>query len=586
MMPRPSKVFLALLATLIAQATAASGASRRTYGGGQNEVHLTNEEFKRLDRFEAHALDRADKIYGEKKYRQAGAEYETFLREYPKSLAIPYVLLRKARCLHKDDKRHEAIQQYNEILDYFPNAVEYAAGALFYQGLAHWENGDEDKAMKHWARMARDKQYRKHRLAAGAINKLADSLIAKGHAESAVSYFRQIAVDFRTTNLKEAHYARSKVFEHYVRTNPNEPKLRAFCSEARVLHKSRTVDVKQLQSSFAYWNYVRSRVQRYGRFAQDATELKTRYYRYWAQQLDGKFPEQDDYRIAVAEFHLAAGGDIDGWVRRIDEQFARGKQDDYGRITKWIAVLASRKDKVEAYYKKLVFSKMDNRQIAALIRVLYDAVGNAPMGKNAFAKLNLAKMPDDEKVELARWFWKKDVALGRELCKSMKDKDRSKHELLSYYHGKRDAKNGIPLAETLIGVPQYAAGAMWKKAELLEWTRKYPEAILAYRRVTDSPANLWRIADCYERMGKASKAIAQLREVEGFFKKHSAQAAIRIAHVYRRAKLKQQCVAAYRRVLVKYPDTSESSEAHHRLESMGVTRIRGGVRDGKEDSGT
>ena len=186
-MSKRPKIAFVLAAAALVWAVPAAGRPGRSRGGGREEVYLTNEEFKKLDRFEAHALEKADKIYREENYRQAGAEYETFLREHARSLAIPYVLLRKARCLHKDDKRNEAIQQYNEVLDYFPNAVEYAGAALYYQGLAHWENGDEDKAMKHWARMARDEEYRKHRLAAGAINRLADSLAAKGHAESAVT---------------------------------------------------------------------------------------------------------------------------------------------------------------------------------------------------------------------------------------------------------------------------------------------------------------------------------------------------------------------------------------------------------------
>jgi len=317
MMPMHWKTAFVLVVAA-ALAVPASGRPRRSYGGGRDEVYLTNEEFKKLDRFEAHALEKADKVYREKNYRRAGAEYETFLREHPRSMAIPYVLLRKARCLHKDDKRHEAIQQYNEVLDYFPNAVEYAAAALYYQGLAHWENGDEDKAMKHWAKMARDKEYCKHRLAAGAINKLADGLAAKGHAESAVSYFRQVAVDFRATNGQEAHYARRKVLEHYVRSSPDEPKLRKFHEEARILHRGRKTDARQLLESFEYWNSLRGKVEQYGRFKEDEKELSRRYYAYWAGQLDGRFPEQDDYRIAVAGFHLASDGDVGGWMRRID----------------------------------------------------------------------------------------------------------------------------------------------------------------------------------------------------------------------------------------------------------------------------
>ena len=583
----PKIAFAFVIGAALVWVLPATGRPQRTFGGGQNEVHLTNREFKKLDRFEAHALGKADKAYGGKKFRQASAEYESFLREYPRSLAIPYVLLRKARCLHKDDKRHLAIRQYNEVVDYFPNAVEYAAAALFYQGLGHWENGDEDKAMKPWARMARDKQYRKHRLAAGAVNKLADSLMAKGHADSAVAYFWQIAVDFRNTNKDEAEYARDKVIEHHVRTNPNEPKLRSFTAEARILHGGRKTDEQGLLKDFGYWNTVRTWVQRHGQFKQDAKDLKQRYYDHWARQLDGKFPHRDDYRIGVADFYLASDGDLNRWVQRLDEQFVKGgKQGNYDRVIKWIWVYRARKPKLMTYYNKLVFAKMTNGQITRLVQVLFDGVGDAKMARNAFGKLNLAKMPDNDKVQFGRYLWHKDFGLATELYMSMKDKNRGKHEMLTYHHWKRDAKKGIPLADHLIGVPEYASSALWKKGELLEWTRKFPEAILVFRQIPTPPDNLWRIADCYEKMGKVAKAISQLREVESFFKKHSAQAAIRIAHVYNRAKLKKQCIAAYRRVLVKYPDTNESSEAHHRLERMGITRIRGGVGDGKDDSGS
>ena len=546
------------------------------------EVYFSNEEFKRLDRFEAHALEKADRAYKEGKFHQAGAEYESFLQEFPRSLATPYVLLRKGRCLHNDDKRNVAIRQYNEVLDYFPNEVRYAAAALYYQGMAHWENGDEDKAMKHWARMARDKEYRKHPLAAGAINRLADHLAAEEHADSAVSYFRQVAVDFRTTNRDAASYARHQVVRHYVRRNPNEPELRRFYAEAQVL-SSRKATEEDLAGSFEYWNHLRGKARQHGQFTDADAELRKRYWAYWAKQLDGRFPEQDDYRIAVADFHRAADGDTARWIQRLDEQFARGKRDDYSRIVRWIGIFGAHKPKVMQYYNTLDFAKMTHRQVVALVRTLYDAAGEPKLARNAVGKLDVAKMPDADKAALARYLWAKDFELGRDLCMSMRDKDRGKHELLRYYHGRRDMKHGIPLADQLIVVPAYASDALWKKAELLEWGRKYREAILVYRQLTNPPANLWRIAGCYERMKQTGQAVAQLREVEAFFKKHSAQAALRIAHVYQRAKLRDQCIASFRRVLTKYPDSGESSDAHHQLEQMGVARIRGGVQDGKKN---
>ena len=67
-------------------------------------------------------------------------------------------------------------------------------------------------------------------------------------------------------------------------------------------------------------------------------------------------------------------------------------------------------------------------------------------------------------------------------------------------------------------MPEYATSALWKKAELLEVQKKHAEAILVYRRIPDQPANLWRIASCYERMRKVDQAVKQLKEIEAFFK--------------------------------------------------------------------
>jgi len=548
-----------------------------------DEVALTNDEYKKLDRLEAHALDKADAIFREGKFRQAGAEYETFLREYPRSIALPYVLLRKARCLHLDDKRHEAARQYDEVVDYFPNAVEYAAAALFYQGQAHWDDGDEALALKSWAPMAKDKQYRTHRLAAGAINKLADQLASQGQMATAVGYFHQVAVDFRATNRNAAWHARDRVIHYYVRTSPNEAKCRKFFAEARLLHNGKQTSQADLVKNPDYWEELLRTVEALGQFKPEQLELRKPYYTYWSGALDGKFEDRDEYQIGLARIQRAATGDAAGWVSRLDAQFAGGKTDDYSRVIRWIAEYGPVKAKVAEYYKKLNFGKMTPAQVDRLVRVLFDRVGDAKLAANALGQLNLSKMTDNAKSSLARYLWDRQFDWAKRLCESMTDAERGRNELLGYYHWRHDAKNGIPLADWLLKSDKYATGAMWQKGELLEWSKKYAEAIQVYRQCSNEPDNFWRIAGCQEKMGKVELAVKQLREIESFFKDYQAAACLRIAQVYNRAKLKDQCVAAFRRVLVKYPKSSESSTAHDELERMGITRIRGGVGEGKSD---
>jgi hypothetical protein len=237
-------------------------------------------------------------------------------------------VLRKGRCLHKDDKRNAAIRQYAEVLDYFPTVVTYAAAALYYQGLAAFDNGDEDKAMKYWAQMAQDKGYSKHPLAAGAINRLADNLVAKGRAEPAAAYYWQVAADFRQAYPQAADYARQQVIAFYVRTSPNEPKLRAFYAQAWAL-KNQQFAEEQLAANIEYWDDLRGRVAAAGvTFTDKEEELRARFYAYWAKALDGKFLDRDDYRIAVIGFQRLADKDVPSWTRRLDEQFLKGGKTD------------------------------------------------------------------------------------------------------------------------------------------------------------------------------------------------------------------------------------------------------------------
>ena len=71
-------------------------------------------------------------------------------------------------------------------------------------------------------------------------------------------------------------------------------------------------------------------------------------------------------------------------------------------------------------------------------------------------------------------------------------------------------------------------------------------------------------------------AIAQLKEVEAFFKDHAPEAAWRIAHLWNKSGKQKMYIASLRGVLKKYPKSGQSSRAHEELEALGI-RIGGGV---------
>jgi tetratricopeptide (TPR) repeat protein len=563
----PVAVLFVLIISFLADPSAVMG----------DEVRLSSREFERLDTFEAHTLSKADTVFAAKDYKRASAEYDSFLLEFPKSKAVAYALLRKARCLHLDEKRFEAIKEYTEVLDYFPNAVKYAAAALYYIGLCYWENGDEEKAMREWAKMAEDEDYSKHVLAAWAINGLADHMAKSGGPEKAVEYHKQVAIDFRRSNADAARYAIDKVIPHYIRSKPDEPKLREFYQKVGTFDRDPHKAKEELAKSWRYWATLRHHVHRNGHFTEEQTDLRDRYYRYWVGQMDGHFAEWDDFQIDVAHFKRAYERDVAKWMKRLDDQFSRyQKPGDYARIVKWISVYRGHKSKVMQYYNKLTFGKMTNRQIIDLMRIFLDQKLDAKMARSIFAKIRLNEMSDKEKTDLAHYLWHKEGSLVKDVCMSMDDKEYGHAELLRFYHWARDAKNGVPLADKVVGFPTYAQEALFKKAQLLHWTKKYKEAIAAYQRADNPPENLWGIATCYAKMGKLPQAVQQLREVEAFFKDHAPEAALRIANLYRDAGQKKLRIASLRSVLKKYPESGQSSEAHQQLERLGI-KIGGGV---------
>jgi TolA-binding protein len=134
----------------------------------------------------------------------------------------------------------------------------------------------------------------------------------------------------------------------------------------------------------------------------------------------------------------------------------------------------------------------------------------------------------------------------------------------------------LAVAADLRKVPAFAGDATLLSANLLHWSGKYEEAIAAYRQADKPPQTLYDISDCLVKLGRLEPAVAQLREVENFFADQAPVAALRVAYLYRDAGVKEKFVRSLRGVLKKYPKSGQSSEAHQRLEEMGLP-IGGGT---------
>ena len=557
------------------------------------ETSLAPEERAKLDTFEGVSIDKADKVFADKDWPRAVAEYDAFIVQFPESKVTPYAILRKGRALQEAQKRFEAIKVYQEVLDFFPDDVKYAAAALYRIGESHMQNGDVAKAMKAWSDLSDDEEYVRQPLGAPALNGLAENLVKQGKADQGIERYEQVAMEFRTTSPDAARAAIARVATHHVRTKPDAKKLRDFYVAAKTFEHKPTAPGADLATDGAYWRGVRSLIAEHDTFTDVQKGERDAFYRYWAGQLQTALPADDEQQIAIANYTRIYDRDDAAWIARLDKQFAdHQKEGDFARVVRWVGVFAGTKGKADEYYRKLDFAKMKNADILALVYTLVEKGAEPGLAANTFGKLRLAEMKDDEKQAICNWMRDRHKLPGtRDLavraCLGFTDATKGKLAALRYYHwrslpyhqhlrDKADIPDGLALAADLQNVPEAAKEAYSIGGNLLQWSGKYEEAIKAYQQADDPPQTLFWTAECLAKLGRLEPAVAQLREVENFFKDSAPAAGLAVAYLYRDAGIKDKYVRSLRGVLKKYPKSGESSQAHQRLEEMGLP-IGGGV---------
>ena len=561
-----------------------------SFAAGQ-ETSLSEQERAKLDTFEGVSIDKADKIFVAKEWPRAVAEYDAFIVQFPESKVTPYAILRKGRSLQEAQKRFEAVKIYQEVLDFFPDDVKYAAAALFRIGECHMQNGDVPKAMKAWFELSEDADYVKEPLGAAALNGLAENLIKQGKGDEGIKRFEQVAVEFRTKNPDAARGAMGRVLPYHIRWKSDVKRLRDFYVAVKTFHHDPRQPAEDIATDGDFWWWVRQLIDQNNQFTDVQKAERDAFYRYWAGQMQGKLPTNDDQQIALANYIRAYERDEAAWAQRLDKQFTDHQKDgNVGRIIRWIGLFATNKAKAEEYYNKLDFAKLSNGDIASLVYTLLEKGGDPRLAANTFGKLRLPEISDGEKQNICNWMrdrhnlpGTRDLALRA--CQGFGNVNAGKMAALRYLHwrcqhhhlrGADDFKEGLALAGEMQKVPDTAKEAFVLGGNLLHWSGKHEDAIKAYQQADSPPQTLFWTADCLAKLGKLEPAVSQLKEVENFFKDRAPEAALAIAYLYRDAGIKEKYVRSLRGVLKRYPKSGQSSEAHQRLEEMGLP-IGGGV---------
>lgn len=562
--------FLTLFAWLL------SAACLSTQNQAGQEILYPGEAFAKLDTFESVNLEDADKLYKKTDYQGAYAAYKAFSFEFPKSKALPYVLLRQGRCLHKLDKRNAAIKAYQDVVDYFPDDIPYAAAALYYIGECHGQNGEEEKQTAVWARLVKDDGYVTQPNSGTALVHLSAVMEKLGKFDEATDYQWRTAVAFLKTNPSAAQAARRAVLFHYAVRNPNHEKLKEFYIAASGFDGSGS-NTDKPEDDARYWFNTLELV-----FGSTA-ETRENTANYWAAKMGDRFTENDTLRLLWFNVALIHEKNQANWLACMEKQFA-AKPASIARIVEWCRLYSADPKFRTAFFVKHTASLLPSMKPAQLMDLFHQLVHPVHMADEAQMVFRAIRTDSLTDPELQRYAILAAGQKGEEevirLISRIKDPLLATKTRFDYYFGRRAGNRSFAekaLAEipALLKAPQYAGGLIWTKADLLHELGRLDEAIEAYRAANVQPDSTWAITRCLIKLKQYDQAIKNVSELESLGGPVAAEASLAIANIYKASGDKAREVNQLRTILRRYPKTTQSAAAHDRLESYGVALVGG-----------
>ncbi|MDG2222037.1 MAG: tetratricopeptide repeat protein [Rubripirellula sp.] len=574
-MNRRSYHHLSLGCLIAALALAGSVASGQD--NAATELVYPSKDFARLDTFEAVAVEDADNLFSKKDYKGAFAAYRAYTFEFAKGDALPYVLLRMGRCLHILDKRNTAIKAYQDVVDYFPDEVPYAAASLYYIGQCHAQNGNEAKSLATWARLAKDKEYVSQPRTGSALASLATAMEKRGDFQEATEYRWRTAVAFRESNVRAAEAARKSVLDHYAVRAPNQEKLLEFCNEVGGF--GWRTPIAKPEESPAYWSSVFSTVLN----TRVTPQQKADAARYWSGQMGDRFADNEPLRIAWFLVLLTHEQDQAKWMQRMETQFNL-KPVTIDRVKQWLSYCSRVPESRAVFYAKYgepLVADLETAERVALMNTLRHPHGMHDEATAVLRTVRTDGMDDGQLRDLAKFavIYEGEEAFLRIVSK-IKDPTIAARTRFDFYFG-RSHRNGDFQKKALQEVailsesPDQAQEIVWSHATLLQWQGQYEEAIKRFQAANRQPASTWSVIDCRVAMKQYSKAIKLTQELESLGGDVAASACFKAAEIYKISGDKKKEVQQLQLVLRRYPESGKSSESHNRLESYGVKIIGG-----------
>ena len=574
------------------------------------EIVFPSKDFAKLDTFESLNLEDADMLFNKRDYKGAFAAYKAYSFEFTRSAALPYVLLRMGRCLHMVEKRNAAIKAYQDVVDYFPDDIVYAAAALYYIGECHGQNGDGAKKTATWARMVKDDDYVQQPRSGTALSYLGSTMAKLGKFDEAAQYQWRTAVAFRKSNERAAQGARSAVLHHYTVRNPDHSKLKDFYVEAGGWD-GRGTKTGNPQEDERYWASAMDTALR----SKMSAEKKESVSRYWSGQFGSLFPKNDSLRIRLFALQLNFEKDPQAHSAKLAKQlksgevnltrvaaFAKAIERDAKRQfafasehggplvgaakpQDWMSLIGAIENSAKAaFFEKHLatqHSRLDRKGKTYFMNELrrYGMHNEAAV---VLRGVRTTGMTDKELagfVGFAAYYVTEEEFL--QYVSRMKDKTAASKARYDYYNARShrnppNMEKALAEVPTLKKSPEHATVDLtFRQAQLLQGLGRFDESIKAYRSANKQPDSTWGVTDCLVGMKQYANAIKTVKDLEALGGAVASRASLKAADIYLIAGDKGKEVAQLRAVLRNYPKSGESSTAHNRLEAYGVALVGG-----------
>ena len=598
-----------------------------------HEKYIPTETYRKLTVFERAAYDKALKMHREGEYRMAAELFRKFAMQFEDSAGMPYAMLMEARCMHKDRKRITAIKKYTEILDYFPEAPEISAPALYYRATARFENGDKLLGYKDQRALCENTAYVKHALGIPAMLSLGEYYYAnKAKQAQAVTYWkallkrdihkhirRDLLAKIRTWYVENANFAGYLRF----RLQGADPADASTHPAQLVVMKeiASTVDRTNRELCYKAFKYFLARrsVFSAGKCMLDGDE-------------GGKY-SRGFYETTLSFREAVPAGEFDSLASQAVAAFGALTKGDarYYTVGCGLSELigGAAGDKIN---QEMINHLEQEKDLAAYVgRACKVAAGAGGRTRDVLHKaivVRMGKETDDAKfLAIAMGLDAEGKLKGSKAFKPMatqilariarQTKGKARDDLYCRY---MPAWSGYEAAYKLVGRiddvkrrfmhllgmlshkhkwPEYVLAldgfekntpSTREGLETKNWIRKqramvyhhkvrrWEEAIKLYYEINEPPGTLWNIQDCFGRLKKWKDQLRTLGEIETSFPPEGPRAAQAIAMVYQRQKMDKQAIAKCRTIMKQYKDERVSSWAHQELEKYGKA-TGGGIID-------